>query len=181
MSQANDFLPQDYEAPSGSNFTKLQDGDTRLRVLSKPIIGWVAWDDNKKPHRFQYNNKPEKPLSNDPKNGIRHFWAFIVWNYAVKCIQVFEVTQQTLQSQIQGLSRNEEWGAPFDYDITVSKKGKDKDTKYQVTPSPKKKITEDVYKAALEKPVYLDALFTGGDPFAASAKSTHIEADDLPF
>lgn len=178
----NDFLPADYEAPvSGSNFTKLQEGDTKLRILSKPIIGWLAWDDNKKPHRFTMKNKPDKPLSNDPKNGIKHFWAFIVWNYSTEAIQVFEVTQQTLHHQIQTLSRNEDWGAPFDYDLTINKKGKDKETKYHVTPSPKKAIAEPIYKAALEKPINLDALFSGGDPFATSNKSTPIEATDLPF
>lgn len=177
--QNDDFLPSDYEAPvSGSNFTKLQEGDNKFRILSKPVIGWVSWDNDKKVHRFAYKAKPDKPLGKDP---IRHFWAFIVWNYSANAVQVFEVTQQTIQQQIQNLSKNEDWGAPYNYDLTISKKGKDKETKYHVTPSPKKKINDDVYKAALEKPVNLEALFSDSDPFVVNGKSTEIMVNDLPF
>ncbi len=175
----NDFLPQDYETPvSGSNFTKLGKGDTKLRILSKPVIGWVAWDDQKKVHRFTMKNKPEKPLGKDP---IRHFWGMIVWNYTTGSLQIFEVTQQTVQTQLQNLSKNEDWGAPFSYDITIKKEGEDKNTKYTVMPSPKKKIADEIHKAALEKPINLEALFAGTDPFVVTDKQTTIETDDLPF
>ncbi len=115
---------------------KLQDGENKIRILSKPIVGWLDWKD-KKPYRFAMKSKPEKPMD---KNPIKHFWAFIVWNYNDQAIQILEVTQQTIQAAIGNLSKDEDWGAPFEYDLKITKKGKDLETKYGITPSPKKSL-----------------------------------------
>jgi hypothetical protein len=179
MTNTNSFLPQDYEVPSsGGHYFKPSPGENKIRILSKPVIGWVGWDFNNKVQRFAIKNKPEKPIGKDP---IQHFWAFIIWNYAINAIQIYEVTQQTIQQALKDLSANDEWGAPFAYDVTIKKEGVDKKTKYTVMPSPKKKISDDIHKAALEKPINLEALFTGADPFQVTDKQTTIETDDLPF
>lgn len=174
-----DFLPQDYEAPdSAGNYMKFQKGENKFRILSKPIVGWLDWKD-KKPYRFQMKEKPEKPMGKDP---IKHFWAFLIWDYATQSVKVLEITQATIQTSIANLSKDEEWGAPFDYDIKVTKKGEGMDTEYSVTPSPKKPLDETVKKAALDKPCYLEALFTqGADPWVVTDKSTELAFVGLPF
>jgi hypothetical protein len=173
-----DFLPQNYEAPAGSSaYMKFQDGENKFRILSKPIIGWLDWKD-KQPHRFRFNAKPEKPMGDKP---IKHFWAFIVWNYTEQAIQILEITQATIQKTIQDLSKDEEWGAPFFYDIKVTRKGKDLDTTYSVTPSPKKDLSDEIKKAALEKPANLEALYSGADPWVVTDKHTEYAFQNLPF
>lgn len=172
----NDFLPVDYEPPAGGgNYMKFQDGENKFRILSKPIVGWLDWKD-KKPYRFKMKNKPDKPMEQNP---IKHFWAFVVWNYSSESIQILEVTQQTIQSAITNLYKDEEWGAPFHYDIKVNKKGKALDTEYSVTPSPKRELNDIIIKASLDKPCYLEALFEGKDPWVVTDKHTEIET--LPF
>lgn len=172
------FLPQDYEAPQGaSSYMKLQDGENKIRILSKPIIGWLDWKD-KKPYRFRMNNRPEKPMGDSP---IKHFWAFIVWNYADQAIQILEITQATIQKSIQNLSKDDDWGAPFFYDLKISRKGKDLNTEYTVTPSPKKDLPDEIKKAALEKPANLEALFEGADPWVVTDKHTELAFEGLPF
>jgi hypothetical protein len=172
----NDFLPQDYEQPQGGgNFMKFQDGENKIRILSKPIVGWLDWKD-KKPYRFTMKNKPAKPMEKGP---IKHFWAFIVWNYQAESIQLLEITQQTIQSAIGNLSKDEDWGAPFHYDLKITKKGANLETEYSVVPSPKKPIPDAIQKDALEKPCNLDALFEGNDPWVVTDKSTELEL--LPF
>lgn len=174
----NDFLPQDYEAPEGGgNYMKLKDGENKIRILSRPIVGWVDWKD-KKPFRFPMDKKPEKPLD---KNPIKHFWAFIVWNYNDQAIQILEITQQTIQTSIINLTKDEDWGAPFDYDIKITKKGRDLDTKYSVIPANKKPVTDEIQKAALDKPCYVDALFTNADPWIVTDKQTELAFEGLPF
>lgn len=174
----SDFLPQDYTVPQGGGaYMKIQQGENKIRILSKPIIGWLDWKD-KVPHRFRFNAKPEKPLDKGP---IKNFWAFIVWNYNEQAIQVLEITQATIQGAIQNLSRDSDWGAPYDYDIKITRKGQDLSTEYSITPVPKKAVDETIHKAAMDKPCYLDALFDGGDPWAVNGKSTPIEISDLPF
>ena len=39
-------------------------------------------------------------------------------------------------------------------------------TEYSVTAVPHKELTEEIVQAKKEKPVYLEALFVNGDPFA---------------
>lgn len=174
----DDFLPQDYEAPAGSaSYMKLQDGENKIRILSKPIVGWLDWKD-KKPYRFRIKEKPEKPMEKGP---IKHFWAFIVWNYEAQAVQILEITQASIQKTIQDLSKNEDWGAPFHYDIKITRKGKDLDTEYTVMPSPKKDLLSEIKEAALSKPAYMEALFEGADPWVVNGKKTEYAFEGLPF
>ncbi len=175
----NDFLPQDYEAPQGASaYMKLQNGDNKFRILSKPIIGWLDWKD-KKPFRFTIKNKPDKPLTDKP---IKHFWAFVVFDYSDQQVKILEITQATIQKSIADLSKDEEWGAPFEYDIKVNRKGEDLKTEYSVTPSPKKPISDLIKQAATEKPCYLEALFANADPWVISDnKITELSFSGLPF
>lgn len=158
------FLPQDYKAPKMSdNYMKLQDGDNRIRILSRPIIGWEDWRD-KTPVRFKMENKPLSPI--DPAKGIKHFWAFIVWNHLEEKIQILEITQATVRYSLEALCKDVDWGSPYEYDIKINKQGEGKDSKYSVNPVPHKPVDPYILKQFKEKPIYLDALFDGADPFA---------------
>lgn len=174
------FLPQDYETPQGGgSYMKLQQGENKIRILSKPIIGWIDWDNNK-PLRFGMKNKPEKPIN--PTKAIRHFWAILVFDYADNGVKILEITQQTIQSAISNLSKDNDWGNPGEYDIKIVKKGQDKQTEYVVTPSPKKPLTEEQKQAAKDKPVNLDNLFKGTDPFSIlNGEQTQLIHEALPF
>lgn len=173
----NDFLPQGYEAPaSSSHYLKLAEGETKFRIISKPVIGWLDWKDNK-PLRYKMDSKPDKPV--DPSKAIRHFWAFMVWSYSNNAVMILEVTQSTIQRMIQDLISDKDWGSPFTYDLKVIRKGKEKNTEYSIVPSNKKAIDDSIYKQCLEANVCLDELFVNGDPFASQKKATQIELDPL--
>lgn len=174
-----DFLPEGYEAPQGGgSYLKLQQGENKLRILSKPIIGWLDWKDNK-PYRFRFNRKPEKPMSDKP---IRHFWALVVFDYNENAIKIWEVTQSTIQKAIEDLAKNEDWGSPHQYDIKITKKGQEKQTEYSVMPSPKKDLIAEIKQAAKDKPVHLEALYDGKDPFVINnGEQTQLIYETLPF
>jgi hypothetical protein len=175
----NDFLDSNYEVPaSGQNYMKLKDGENKFRILSKPIVGWIDWKD-KVPHRFIMTAKPEKPF--DTLKPIKHFWAFIVFDYADKAVKILEITQATIQTAIKNLSSDQEWGAPFAYDLKITRKGQEKLTEYAVVPSPKKDLTDDMKKAALDKPCNLEALYSGSDPWVITEKQTELAFSNLPF
>lgn len=174
-----DFLPANYETPQGAgSYMKFQQGDNKFRILSKPIIGWLDWKD-KVPHRFGFKNKPEKPLGDQP---IRHFWAMIVFDYSDQAVKILEITQSTIQKAIEHLAKDEDWGSPHEYDLKVNKTGQEKSTEYKVNPSPKKPITEEIKAAAIAKPINLEALYKGADPFDVSkGEQTALIFQDLPF
>ena len=174
-----DFLPQNYETPQGgSSYMRFQQGENKFRILSKPVIGWLDWKD-KKPYRFGFKNKPEKPLSDQP---IRHFWAMIVFDYADQGVKILEITQATIQKAIETLAKDEDWGSPHEYDLKVIKKGQEKNTEYSVNPSPKKPISEEINKAATDKPINLESLFKNADPFIiTNGEQTELLISELPF
>ena len=176
------FLPENYETPQGgSGYLKFQQGETKFRILSKPIIGWLDWKDQK-PYRYGYKNKPEKPF--DPAKPVRHFWAMVVFDYGEQQIKVLEITQLSIQKPIEHLAKDSEWGNPCDYDLKVTKKGQEKATEYTVTPSPKKPVSDEIKAAAKAKPVNLEALYKGEDPFTYGidrGEVTALEFNGLPF
>lgn len=158
------MLPQNYELPksTSSGYMKLQDGENRFRVLSEAIVGWEDWQD-KKPLRFQLHEKPLKPI--DDKKPVKHFWAFIVWNVLEEKIQILQITQKSIQKKIEELLKDEDWGSPLHYDIKISRKGEGIDTEYNINPAPHKPLSNEILQAFKDKPINLEALFYGLDPF----------------
>lgn len=168
------FLPDNYIAPKSSNFyMKIQEGENRIRILTRPVFGWEDWQD-KKPLRFEFDKKPAKPI--DPKKPIKHFWAFIVYNYAEEQIQIMHITQASIRKSIEALCNDKDWGAPFSYDIKIKKIGEGMNTEYSVNPIPHKPIDPSIIAAFKERPCDLEALFTGEDPFT-SKKYTPMGVD----
>ncbi len=54
---------------------------------------------------------------------------------------------------------------PREYDLTINRKGQKLDTEYTVQPSPSKPLSADVKAAYEAKPINLEALFEGANPF----------------
>jgi hypothetical protein len=174
-----EFLPQEYQAPkSNSNYVRLQEGENRLRILSKPVLGWEDWLNNK-PLRFAYDKKPAKAI--DPKKPVKHFWAMIVWNYEAEAIQILSITQATIRSNIEALCKDKDWGAPYFYDIKIIKSGEGTDTEYMVNPLPHKPVSMEIQQAFKEKRCNLEAFLECQDPFAEWPKYTPgiFTKDDL--
>lgn len=187
--QSHDFFenaPDDYEVPkSDSLYMKFETGENKFRILEKPIFGWEAWEipvdgGKDKPVRFPMNKKPnDLRIYRDQR--VNHFWAMPVWNFKTKRVEILQITQKTVLSAIENLARNEDWGSPLGYSITVTKEGSTKeDTKYHVAPTPHKELPEEVQKAFLEvknKGFNLNELYRGGDPFAP----TEAPVDDTHY
>ena len=167
-----EFLPDDYiepVTPSGGYF-KIQDGENRIRILTSPMLGHIDGI-GKNTVRYRMGLQPTK--SSMPDGKIRHFWTFIIWDYTDKAIKIFECAQATIWKRIGALSKDLDWGAPYFYDIKIKKKGKEKETQYEVTPVPgNRDLSEDIKTAFYEKPMCLEELFSNGDPFNSSKPRT---------
>jgi len=188
MSNENSFLPQDYEQPAGGGgaYTKLKSGETRFRIVSNAMTGWLGWSADNKPHR---GRKKEDLDATTLREKPRHFWAFLIWNYQTKQIEIFEITQRTIQDAIMALYKSSDWGDPKGYDIVVNKTGEGMETSYHIQGTPKSQLEPDkVLEAYTAQPVNIAALFSGDDPFAVaeSDRDFLIEEfktaiDNLPF
>lgn len=164
---------------------KLEDGANRFRIMSSAVVGWEYWnedkDGNRKPIRKHLNEQLLTSEIQEPDK-VKKFWAFIVWNYKEEAIQILELTQNGIKKSIQALITNKKWGSPIDsYDLVINKEGTGMTTKYTVQPDPKEATAKEIKEAFKEKPVDLEALFRGEDPFMVknSGNEEAINPEDV--
>lgn len=162
----NTFMPEGVEHLKTDkkylSLSKLPEGDIKLRIVTKPIAGWIDWKDNK-PMRFRPHQRPKVAV--DPEKPIRSFWAFYVWDYSKEDLFLMEVTQSSILKALHSYGNDEDWGDFTKYDIKITKKGSGKETEYFVTPLPHKPIAEKILIALAATPVRLEALYEGRDPW----------------
>lgn len=165
MKQTN-FLPDGYETLRTEkkyiNLGKLPEGEIRIRIVQRPIAGWIDWKDNK-PYRYRPSQKPKNSF--DPTKPLRPFWALYVWDYSKQDLFVMEITQSTIKKALEEYALNSDWGDLKQYDIKIKKEGAGKDTNYTVIPVPHKPISQDIIEALNFAPVRLEALYEGKDPW----------------
>lgn len=160
------FLPTDYEAPVvESNYMKFQEGLNSFRILSSAITGYEYFNTSNKPVRSK--KAPEVVPSDIKEKGrVKHFWAFVVWNYQEKKIQILEITQVTIMNAISSLISNPKWGNPKNYDIAVTKTGEGLETEYSVQGEPPiSEPEQEIVDAYIPVKIELEKLFVNEDPF----------------
>lgn len=166
MTTTNTRLPAGYELPKseGGKYTKLQDGTTKIRILTSPIIGWEYFNNENKPQRSRI---PYTGIPADSKEGRKpkEFWSFVIYNYEEKRVQVMTVTQNSIKEQLIALSRDADFGDPKTYDLKITKSGKGLETKYTLMALGKSEFDDSKALEEASK-VDLDAVFDGKDPFA---------------
>lgn len=159
------FLPEGHEKLRTEkpylNASKLTEGEHKFRIVERPICGWVDWKDGK-PYRYRAN---EKITNYDTENPPRAFWSLHVWDYQREGLFVMEVVQASIIKALSELGNNEDWGDFTKYDIKIKKVGSGKESKYSVTPVPHKELAPKIKEAMAKKPINLEILFKGGDPW----------------
>jgi len=166
------FLPEDYSRPStNSNYMKLEQGDNKFRILSDAIVGFVDWDksgDKPVPVRSREANAPLG------EGRVRHFWAFVVYDYKDGKIKILEITQSSIQEVIMSLHQNEAWGDPKGFDISITRTGEKLETKYSVVPTPPQPLAEEIETLYSSMKVDLNKLYNNGDPFEGNEETNKI-------
>lgn len=114
MSIYDTHRPQASEG--GGLYLKIQDGETvKLRIASMPAI---------------YESENER----DGRTTLSTRYGWVVWNQDAKAAQILQQSATFFRS-IAALAQDEEWGDPMGYDIKVSRKGTELETKYTIVPS----------------------------------------------
>lgn len=178
MTNSNDDFfanaPQDYEVPKGdTKYLKFKEpGQYKFRILEKPVFGWEGWkiiDGKDTPFRFALADKP-KDTTNFKNGELNHFWAMAVYSFNDERVMILSFTTKSIQQAIERYARDEEWGSPLGYNITVTREGtKKNDTKYNTIASPHSELDEEAKKAWDEVKFDgfdINELFHDADPFA---------------
>lgn len=175
------FLPETYEVPQqASGYMKLHDGPNRFRILSSAVVGYEYWNVDNKPVRARENFKtlPADIRPNDDGSiSIKHFWAFVVWSYEEKKVQILEITQSTIQRAMKIKIDNRK-GDAKGYDFIITKSGKGLLTDYDIDAGDTEPLLPEIQAAYEARAINLEALYTGGDPFAAVEPSAEQKAKE---
>ena len=162
-------IPENFSTDTVGMYLRLTPGTHKIRVLGGAIDGQVYWtedeDGNKKPIRKRMGeNIPVGDLTEG--STVKKFLAMPVWNYQTNSVQVWEVTQKSIQTALKRYDSDPDWGDLTGYDLKVTREGEGFDTEYSVTALPAKPAGKEVVAGFELCPVNLEALFEGGDPFA---------------
>ena len=203
------LLPEDYNASEfekesseggQSQFFSLKDGQARtIRIMGdqdRPetfVMGYSAWRDKKKrnaPNTDRgYSEMVEyaeiQTFTDRNGNEVerkepKKFWLFQIYNVTEKRAQVWEVTRKDIRRVLEEYERNPKWGDLTQYDITVTRTGKDMDTIYSLMPEPPKQPPSDeVIKAIKEARIDCSAVFKdGGYPMGALSEDAPAVNDE---
>lgn len=150
-----------YDVPKGdSNFLKLEDGDTRLRLCSKPLeirFHQISGENEKYATTFCAGDKCELCKQG---NKLKYKYAFLVLNRGDKKPYIYESPISVFR-QITAYARNTEYGDPEKYDLTISRSGKLPNISYSVVASPKvSDLTADEVKLIAESGVNLETAYS---------------------
>lgn len=158
---------------SNSRYTRLDEGNTKLRFLAEPTWGFELWtdgDSGREVHRVELTETFDKDLLSRSEQEPKLFCAAKVYNYNTKAVEVWTFTQKQIIDAIKGWSENDEYGDPLGYDLVVNRIGLDRNTKYQVMANPPKPLSKEVQEASEAEVVECEQLFTGGSPFVSAGK-----------
>jgi hypothetical protein len=158
----------DFDVASKSNlYTKLEQGENKLRVLSTVLGGFEGWY-QEKPVRFdqEYRITPDEYATLDKdqfdsaKAKWRPFGVCIVWNYNAQAVQIWQFTQKAIIGGLQSLRRDADWGDLTNYDIKISKTGTGMETRYEVKPVAPKPLSKEIAEAYKDSGLAPGQVFT---------------------
>jgi hypothetical protein len=177
----NPLDPDFQEPPKYGDYTKLEEGENRLRILSEAIIGCEYWIDIFNQETRKEERKPiRRPIEEAtelPTTDWSYFWACFIWNYKAKKIQILNTTKKGIRSGLESLSKNASWGDLTEYDICINKKQTDptnaKKADYSVTPLKNTVLEAEIFSkwqaTGFDRNALL-LLFAGLDPFELQRK-----------
>jgi len=176
----NDFLPENYEIPSsGGNYYKLEQGENRFRILASPLMGNEYWNHENKPVRRPTGIRIIITDIREEKDGslgrVKHFWAMPVWDYKSESVKILQITQKSILTAIKELAKDEDWGTPLNYDLSITRTGEGLETEYNVKPKPAKfleKNARDAWEKLQADGFDISELLESGDPFNPTKRST---------
>ncbi len=184
----DEFIPEDTEIPKPkSNYMTFQPEENRVRILSTSIIGYKLWTGGKPIRKVTEDEFTVEELAQadinkftGEKRSPQYFWAFIVYNYATKGVEILEITQTTIMKPIKAILRDEDFGRDIKkYDLVVVQDAEQDPVVYSVRPKPPKPLDKGIqaYCDELVPKIDLHKLYKGEDPFADQQQKEEEEFD----
>ncbi len=160
-----------------SLFVKFKEGVTRLRIVSEEVEAWKLFENRK---CIGVYTDPNKGRSVGAK---QKFYMWVI-NRETEQVQILDAGSM-IMGALQDLAKDDDYG--FDalppYDIKITRKGSELDTKYSVMNAPPTELTEAdkelVRKTVAEKGSIQDMLTKEAAKYGGGNQEVRVE--DIPF
>lgn len=167
------FLPEGETIPkSESNYMKLELPENKFRALSSATTGWELWVKGKPGRRKTKEEFLPEELQGSDTNKFtgkkmipQYFWAFVVYNYASKKVEILEIKQKSVMHGIEDYLNDVDYGSPKKYDLNIIRDDTSGKVEYRVKAKPPKDLEEGIMQVYSDMKINLEALFLGESPF----------------
>jgi hypothetical protein len=186
-------LDPNFEEPKRyGDYTKLEEGENRLRILSEGIFGVEYWKETEEID-LRTGKKKKKPIRRPIEQATTietsdwpYFYAFFVWNYKAQKIQILSSTKRGIVKGLEKLTTSEDWKDVSQYDLIILKTktnpSDNMSVEYSITPrrptALEAEISEKWENSCFNRNALL-LLFAGQDPFEYQHKLKEQQATNL--
>jgi hypothetical protein len=165
-------------------------GSVRFALLAEePTCFFELWgeasDGSVRPFRFEDDPSPadiERELGSDYERrmnregtapeAVKFAMAVPIYNYDLERIQVLQLSQKSLQRELNKISQMEDYENLLEWDFVLTKEATVSPDMYGLRPAPRRgesnRKIDKAWNAALEAGFDISRLFTGGNPFKES-------------
>ena len=187
------LAPKESSGGGYLNASSIEDGGSaRFAILSEaPLEGIEIWF-NKAGGGMTKRITPEWPdtellaqlekqvggsvTERDGRKAIKPCSAFAIYDYEAEAVRVFSSNQKSLLAELARLFSDEDYSDLSEWDVKVTRTGKELDTRYHASMVPTKrsntKVAQSVINAwdeACSNGFDLEALYDGGNPFGVKS------------
>lgn len=172
------------------NPSKIQSGGSvRFALLEdQPLEFFECWGETAegsvKPFRFTEDPSPddiEAEMGPDysrrmnregtAPEKVKFAIAVPVYNYETSSVQIMQLSQKSLQNELDDISQMEDYADLLSWDFVMGKEGNGLETRYSLRPVPRKKGSQDTIESAWSDSVSggfdITRILTGENPFKA--------------
>lgn len=172
------------------NPSKIQSGGSvRFALLTdQPLEFFECWGETAegsvKPFRFTEDPSPddiEAEMGPDysrrmnregtAPEKVKFALAVPVYNYETSSVQIMQLSQKSLQNELDDISQMEDYADLLSWDFVMGKEGNGLETRYSLRPVPRKKGSQDTIEYAWSDSVSggfdISRILTGENPFKA--------------
>ena len=172
------------------NPSKIQSGGSvRFALLEdQPLEFFECWGESSeggvKPFRFSDDPSPEdideemgpeftRRMNREgtAPEKVKFAIAVPVYNYESSSVQIMQLSQKSLQNELDDISQMEDYANLLEWDFVLGKEGNGLETRYSLRPVPRKKGTqgsiESAWTDARAAGFDIGRLLTGENPFKA--------------
>jgi hypothetical protein len=180
MTYTSPFSSGYQEPQKPSKYLKLTEGVHLIHLLTPPqevvsyFVEFLEGSDGKK----QKICTPDLGDGTYPAN-TKRTWAFKIWNYDTQEIQVWEVSQKSIQSYLSAIPQGKIKNDWLKYPIQITRKGDKMDTEYLLDKGDTSLIPAEAEKAKANTYVNLSAMIAGQDPFDSDIVVQSPGRDDM--